>query len=180
MGNDRRRRRFAGRHVRDRFCACVLGSPHAVPEARQPLGPCRRGRRRVDVLERRPRCGDRWRPPARRSDTPQNVSGARARRGRPGDRNPDRRRPRRRSLAGAADAERPRRLVLSADRGRGRDGSDERLFHDPARDRQPSRAASVSGRLQDPGRRHPVGCRGVEDRRDPLPVSQAHSRRSRN
>ena len=82
-----------------------------------------------------------------------------------------------RPVAGAPEAQRPRRLVLSPAGRSARHRSDERLLHDPPRDRRAAGAASVAGRLQDPRRRGPVGRRAAEDRRSPLRVPQADRRR---
>ena len=71
------------------------------------------------------------------------------------------------------NAQRSRRLVLPPDRRSGGRRSDERLLHDPPRDRRRARAPAVAGRLQDPRRRHPIRRQGTEDRRSPLCFSPA-------
>ena len=159
VGNDRRRRQFARRNLRHRLRHRRARPAHALPQARQSQRPRRRGDRGLDGLERRLCRGDRRRPAARRDDPAEDVRPARSRRRQSRDRHARRRRDtraacRRRGRSSATSA-----VVLRPDRRRARRRSDERLLHDPARDRLEAGAAPVAGRLQDPGRRRPVGGR---------------------
>ncbi len=87
------------------------------------------------------------------------------------------RRDRGRPVAGAPEAQRPRAMGLQPDRRRVGRRPDERLFHDPAGHRLAAGAAVVSGRLQDPGRRGPVGDGRIARGRGSLPVPRARGRR---